>query len=75
MPLGLQQAREMRTLYDTPVLATIPPNSGLSTAYEIFATAVPSTWKSVSDVMRSDDNLLIRDEGKEIRLKSSRHSS
>jgi hypothetical protein len=72
MPLGLDQAREMRTLYDTPVLATIPPSSQLSTSYEIFASQVPPSWKRVSDVVPSDDSLVIRDEAREIRLKSSR---
>ncbi len=72
MPLGLDQAREMQTLYDTPVLATISPSSQLSTAYEIFVGQVPPSWKSISGVVPSDDHLVIRDESQEIRLKSSR---
>jgi len=74
MPLGLDQAREMRTLYDTPVLATIPAGSRLSAAYEIFVGQVPASWKSVSDVVPSDDSLFIRNQAQEIRLKSSRTS-
>ncbi len=72
MPLGLDQAREMRTLYDTPVLAKIPPRSQLSTSYEMFVSPVPPSWKSISDVVASDDSLAIRNEAQEIRLKSSR---
>jgi hypothetical protein len=74
MPLGLAQARKMRTLYDTPVLATIAPGAQLSTAYEIFVSPVPPSWKLISDVVPLDASLVIRDEANEIRLKSSRVS-
>jgi hypothetical protein len=74
MPLGLEQAREMRSLYDTPVLTTIPPGSQLNTMYEIFVSPVASDWKGVSDVVTSGDSLAIRDEAREIRLRSSRIS-
>ena len=72
MPLGLDQAREMRVLYDTPVLATIPPNSQLNAAYEMFLSQVPLSWKSISDVVTSDSSLVIRNEAGEIQIKSSR---
>jgi hypothetical protein len=72
MPLGLDHARKMRTLFDTPVLTSIPPNSELSTAYEIFVSQAPSCWKTISDVVKSEGALAIRDGGAgEIRLKSS----
>jgi hypothetical protein len=74
VPLGLDQAREVRTLYDTPVLASIPPNSRLSTAYEIFVGRVPSDWKIISDVVPSGDSLILRNGSGEIRLRSSRIS-
>jgi hypothetical protein len=74
MPLGLDQAREMSTLYDTPVVATIPPGSQLRTRYEIFVSPVPPSWKSISDVVPFDDSLVICDEASEIRLQSSRIS-
>ncbi len=74
MPLGLEQALEMRTLYDTPVLTAIPPRSQVNTAYEIFASQVPPDWKGISDVVPSVDSLVIRDEARESRLKSSRIS-
>ena len=73
MPLGLDQAREMRVLYDTPVLATIPPNSQLNAAYEMFVSQVPLSWKSISDVVPSDGGLVIRNEAGEIQIKSSRN--
>jgi hypothetical protein len=38
MPLGLDQAREVHTLYDTPVLTSIAPSAQLSTSYEIFVS-------------------------------------
>jgi hypothetical protein len=72
VPLGLDQAREVRSLYDTPVLASIPRRAQLSTSYEIFISQVPKSWKSVSDVAPGDDSLIIRDQSREIRLKSSR---
>lgn len=76
MPLGLDQAREVRSLHDTPVLARIPPRSQLSTSYEIFVSQVPASWNSISDVApsdeRSDDSLIIRDDAQVVRLKSSR---
>jgi hypothetical protein len=74
MPLGLEQARQMRILYDTPVCATIPANSQLSTMYEIFVTQVPPEWKGVSNVVPSEDSLVILNETREIRLRSSRIS-
>jgi Domain of unknown function (DUF4432) len=72
MPLGLDQAREVRSLYDTPVLTSIPARAQLKTSYEIFVSHVSSSWKSISDVAPSDDSLIIRDEAQELRLKSSR---
>jgi hypothetical protein len=74
MPLGLDQAREMRTLYDTPVVATIPASSQVSTTYEIFVTQIPQAWTGISDVVPSDNSLVIRHEAREIRLRSSRIS-
>jgi hypothetical protein len=82
MPLGLDQAREVRSLYDTPVLANIPAGAQLKTSYEIFVSQVSASWKSISDVAPSgiepsDHSLIIRDRAQELRLKSSRtvHSS
>jgi hypothetical protein len=72
MPLGLDQARALCSLYDTPVLASIPQGAQLSTSYEIFISPVPKSWKSISDVVPSDDSLVIRDKAQEVRLKSSR---
>jgi hypothetical protein len=72
MPLGLDQARALCSLYDTPVLASIPQGAQLSTSYEIFISPVPKSWKFISDVVPSDDSLVIRDKAQEVRLKSSR---
>jgi len=74
MPLGLEQARKMRVLYDTPVVTAIPTRSQLNTCYEIFVSHVPPDWKGVSDVVPSDYSLVIRCEAGEIRLGSSRNS-
>lgn len=74
MPLGLEEARKTKTLYDTPVLATIPPGSQLKTSYEIFAGKVPPSWKEVSDVVATGDSLFIRNGREEIRLRTSRSS-
>jgi hypothetical protein len=72
MPLGLDQARKVRSLYDTPVLANIAARAQLKTSYEMFVSRVSSTWKSISDVEPSVECLIIRDEAEEIKLKSSR---
>jgi len=72
MPLGLDQAREVDSLYDTPVFANIPQGGQLSTSYEIFISPVPKSWKSISDIVPSDNTLTICDEAREVRLKSSR---
>jgi hypothetical protein len=74
MPLGLDHAREMRILYDTPVLATIPANSQLSTTYEIFVTHIPPDWEGISEVVPSGNDLVIRNGAGEIRVRSSRIS-
>ena len=73
MPLGLEEARKTKTIYDTPVLATIPPRSQLRTCYEIFVATVAPSWEGVSDVVSTGDSLFIRNGDAEVRLRTSRN--
>src|SRR5271156_4887547 len=69
LPLGLAQAREMRNLFGTPVLASIPGNSRLRAQYDLFLHPVPWGWTLIKDVRRLDAALVVRGNGdEEIRL-------
>jgi uncharacterized protein DUF4432 len=65
MPLGLDQAREIRTLFDTSVLANIPGNSSIETQYQLFLSPVPPEWTEIKDVRQSDNTLVVRGDGNE----------
>ena len=69
MPLGLDHARKMRSLFDTPVLATIPRGSHSETQYDLFLHPTPPQWTQIEDVRQSDGTLVVRGDGnEEIRL-------
>lgn len=69
MPLGLDDAREVRTLLDTPILASIAGNSSMDTQYQLFLSPVPPEWTQIKDIVQSDDALVVRGGGNdEIRL-------
>lgn len=73
MPMGLEHARKMGSLFGSPVLATLPPEAKTSTGYEIFMTRVPSGWERISEVVRANDGLSVRNyAGQEIIVRSSR---
>jgi len=65
MPLGIEQARETQTLFDTPVLARIAAHECLTTSYDIFVTEVPAGWKSITGFERSRNGLALRNESNE----------
>jgi hypothetical protein len=72
MPLGIDQARQTQTLFDTPVVARVAPQSKTATAYDIFVSDVPSTWKAIGGVERSVNSLAIREAtGGKVRLLAS----
>jgi hypothetical protein len=72
MPLGLDQAREIRTLFDTPVLTSIAGNSSIRTQYQLFLSPVPPEWTEIQDVEQLNDTLIVRSRrNEEIKLKSS----
>jgi hypothetical protein len=60
MPLGIEQAHETQTLFDTPVLTRIAPRATLTTIYDLFVTHVPQDWKSVAGLERSKHGLALR---------------
>ncbi len=69
MPLGLAHAREMRRLFDTPVLSFIPAKSCLQAQYDLFLHAVPFQWTQIKDVHQTEDTLVVRgDSDEEIKL-------
>ena len=70
MPLGLDHARKMRRLFDTPVLACIPGSSRMDTQYDLFLHAAPPQWTQIKEVRHPDGALVVRgDSSEEIRLK------
>jgi len=70
MPLGLDRARKMRSLFDTPVLTSIPGDSRMQTQYDLFLHPTPPQWTQIKDVRRFGDSLVVRGDGnEEIRLK------
>lgn len=60
MPLGLEQAQRTRSLWGTPVLATIAAGAELAASYQMFVTPVPLAWRTISDVRPSGDRLLLQ---------------
>jgi hypothetical protein len=69
MPLGIDHARKMRSLFDTPVLTSIPGGSRMQTQYHLFLHPAPPQWTEIKDVRRLDDSLVVRGDGnEEIRL-------
>jgi hypothetical protein len=69
MPLGLDHARNMRSLFDTPVLTSIPGGSRMETQYDLFLHPAPPQWTQIKDVRRFDESLVVRGDGnEEIRL-------
>ena len=60
MPLGIEQAHETQTLFETPVLTRIASRETLTTSYDLFVTRVPKEWKSVAGMERSKNGLAIR---------------
>jgi hypothetical protein len=65
MPLGLDHARKMRSLLDTPVLTSIPGSSRMKTQYDLFLHPTPPQWTQIKDVRRFDDSLVVRGDGNE----------
>ena len=71
MPLGLEHAQQMQTLFDTPVIARLEGNAELSTTYEMFVTPVPREWNSIRGMRRNEGALTLEsDTGAEVELRS-----
>jgi hypothetical protein len=69
MPLGLDHARNMHSLFNTPVVTSIPGDSRMETQYDLFLHPAPPQWTQIKDVRRFDDSLVVRgDDNEEIRL-------
>lgn len=62
MPLGLEHAQQMRTLFGTPVLTTIAGGADLTTSYQMFVANTPPDWKSIVDVLQRGDRLQLQSE-------------
>jgi hypothetical protein len=80
MPLGLAHAREMRRLFDTPVLCSIPASSSLQAQYDLFLHPVPPHWSQIKDVRQTERTLVVRgdddrgDSDEEITLQRGKRS-
>jgi hypothetical protein len=65
MPLGLAHAREMRRLFDTPVLSSIPGSSCLQAQYDLFLHPAPPQWTQIEDVRQTEHTLVVQGDGDE----------
>jgi hypothetical protein len=65
MPLGLAHAREMRRLFDTPVLCSISASACLQAQYDLFLHPVPPQWSQIKDVRQTEHTLVVRGDGDE----------
>jgi hypothetical protein len=65
MPLGLDHARKMRSLFDTPVLVSIPANSRMEAQYDLFIHPAPPQWTRIQDIRRLDRTLSVRGDSNE----------
>lgn len=61
MPLGLRHAREMGTLFDTPVLASISPGTTTGTAYHLFVTRLSQDCSEIEDITIDSNSLVLHD--------------
>jgi hypothetical protein len=69
MPLGLAHAREMRRLFNTPVLCSIPASGRLQAQYDLFVHPAPPQWSQIKDVRQTEHTLVVRgDSDEEIKL-------
>jgi hypothetical protein len=69
MPMGLAHAREMRRLFDTPVLTSIPASSCLQAQYDLFIHPAPPHWTQINDVRQTEHTLIVQgDRDEEIKL-------
>ncbi len=69
MPIGLEEAKRMRQLFDKPVLASVGAGGELTTTYQMFVTDVPRHWRDIRDVRQSGDRVIVEsDDGAELLL-------
>ena len=69
MPTGLKQAQEQKSLFNTPVFATLPGGGEVSTSYQLFATTVPFDWSGIKDLNTEKAVLILRDaQGQTLRI-------
>jgi hypothetical protein len=71
MPTGLQSAQQAKTLFGTPVFATLPAGDTVTTSYQLFATPVPADWRGIIDVTATLDLSLYDTDGQNLRIPAS----
>jgi len=76
MPLGLEAAQRLKTLFDTPVFATLQAGGSVTTSYQLFTTAVPVDWSGIADLDTLETALVLHDAcGQRVRIPASRKLS
>jgi len=69
MPLGLDHARQMRTLFGVPVLCSLPAGSQRQTEYLLFLHSAPPEWSQIKSIRRMESNIVVQgSNGAEINL-------
>lgn len=72
MPTGLQKARLAKTLFHTPVFATLPAGETVTTSYQLFTTPVPGDWRGIADLHEGSTDVFLRDtRGQSLRIRAS----
>ncbi|MGH9642918.1 MAG: hypothetical protein ACRD3Q_10860, partial [Terriglobales bacterium] len=61
--------RQMRTLFDAPVVCSVLAGSQRKTEYQLFLRAVPPEWSQISSIRRMDKTIAVQgDNGPESSL-------
>ena len=63
MPLGLEYAQQVPTLFDTPTFIQMGPNQEMRADYSMFISAVPPDWARLESVSRRKDSVVIQSDG------------
>lgn len=63
MPLGLDHARTMGRLFETPVLVSLPAKAEREVRYDLFLHPVPPQLTQIKDIQSSGNTLAVQGDG------------